>query len=82
MSNDSGTAAYKAIMQLVYEQEAQSNAFKADVQNRSSGMMQRQAQAAATPKTKQSDQMDATQSGKSYIANYVKLVRDSWAGEA
>jgi hypothetical protein len=82
MSNDSSTAAYKAIMQLVYEQEAQSNAFKADVQNRSSGMMQRQAQEAATPKTKQSDQMDAAQSGKSYIANYVKLVRDSWAGEA
>lgn len=76
MSNDTGSRGYIEIMRLVNEMDAQSGRFKADVQERMTGMMQRQSN--RPEKVKASDQMAATQDPKSYIASYVRTIRDSF----
>ena len=42
MSNDTASAAYIEIMRLVNEMDAQGGRFKADVDNRITGLLQRQ----------------------------------------
>jgi len=76
MANDSGTAVTAAIMRLVNEQDAQSNRFEADVQNRITGMLSKRAN--ERPQPKQSDQMAASQDMKSFIVGYTRAVRDSF----
>lgn len=76
MANDSGTAITAKIMRLVNEQDAQSNRFQADVQNRITGMLSRRAN--EQPQAKASDQMSASQDMKSFIVGYTKAVRDSF----
>jgi hypothetical protein len=76
MSNEAGLKAFETIMSLVYEQEAQSGRFKQDVQQRSSGMMQRQGN--APEKVKYSDTMDASQDTKNFIAGYVREIQNSF----
>jgi len=76
MSNDTASAAYTEIMRLVNEMDAQSGRFKADVDNRITGLLQRQNNRPEKPKA--SDQMASTQDAKSYIANYVRTVRDMY----
>lgn len=76
MSNDTASAAYIEIMRLVNEMDAQGGRFKADVDNRITGLLQRQNN--RPDKVKASDQMASTQDAKSYIANYVRTVRDMY----
>jgi len=76
MSNDTGSAGYIEIMRLVNEMDAQTGRFEADVQQRITGMMRKQHN--RPEKVKASDQMASTQDAKSYIANYVRTVRDMY----
>ena len=76
MSNDTASAGYIEIMRLVNEMDAQGGRLKADVDNRITGLLQRQNN--RPEKTKASDQMASSQDAKSYIANYVRTVRDMY----
>ena len=75
MSSDHASAAYVEIMRLVNEMDAQSSRFEADIDNRMTGMMRRQH--SRPPKAAASANLDASDDMKSYIASYVKLIRDT-----
>ena len=74
MSNDTASAGYIEIMRLVNEMDAQGGRFKADVDNRITGLLQRQNN--RPEKTKASEKMASSQAAQRYIANYVRTVRD------
>ena len=74
MSSDHASAAYVEIMRLVNEMDAQSGRFKADVDNRMTGMMRWQH--SRPPKASASANLEASDDMKSYIAGYVKTIKD------
>lgn len=77
MSNDTASAGYIEIMRLVNEMDEQSGRFKADVDNRITGLLRRQNNRPV--KTVASDNLEASNDAKSFIAGYVKLIRDTGA---
>ena len=77
MSNDTASRGYIEIMRLVNEMDAQSGRFKADVDNRITGLLQRQNNRPV--KVAASDNLEASNDAKSFIAGYVKLIRDTGA---
>jgi len=77
MSNDTATKGYIEIMRLVNEMEAQSGRFKADVDNRITGLLRRQNNRPV--KAAASDNLQASNDAKSFIAGYVKLIKDTGA---
>lgn len=77
MSNDTASAGYVEIMRLVNEMDEQSGRFKADVDNRITGLLRRQNNRPV--KTAASDNLEASNDAKSFIAGYVKLIRDTGA---
>lgn len=77
MSNDTASKGYVEIMRLVNEMDAQSDRFKADVDNRITGLLRRQNNRPV--KAAASDNLQASNDAKSFIAGYVKLIRDTGA---
>lgn len=77
MSNDISSKGYVEIMRLVNEMDAQSGRFKADVDNRITGLLRRQNNRPV--KAAASDNLEASNDAKSFIAGYVKLIRDTGA---
>lgn len=77
MSNDTASKGYIEIMRLVNEMDAQSGRFKADVDNRITGLLRRQNNRPV--KAAASDNLEASNDAKSFIAGYVKLIRDTGA---
>ena len=77
MSNDTATKGYVEIMRLVNEMDAQSGRFKADVDNRITGLLRRHNNRPV--KVAASDNLEASNDAKSFIAGYVKLIRDTGA---
>ena len=77
MSNDTASRGYIEIMRLVNEMDAQSGRFKADVDNRITGLLRRQNNRPV--KVAASDNLEASNDAKSFIAGYVKLIRDTGA---
>ena len=77
MSNDTASRGYIEIMRLVNEMDAQSGRFKADVDNRITGLLRRQNNRPV--KVAASDNLEASNDVKSFIAGYVKLIRDTGA---
>ena len=77
MSNDTASKGYIEVMRLVNEMDAQSGRFKADVDNRITGLLRRQNNRPV--KVAASDNLEASNDAKSFIAGYVKLIRDTGA---